>query len=47
MQKSKHLENETFFLQVKKSMYYTLRANSWPTAIFWEREPFKLCVPNK
>ena len=28
-QKSKYLENETFFLKIIKNIYYTLRVTMW------------------
>ena len=38
-QKSRYLENETFFLQIKKFINNTSRANSLQKIVLWCRQP--------
>ena len=40
-QKSKYLENETFFLQIKKFINYTSRATLWQKSTFAAEVTFK------
>ena len=40
-QKSRYLENETFFLQIKKFINYTSRATLWQKNIFVAEVTFK------
>ena len=40
-QKSRYLENETFFLQIKKFINYTLRATVWQRIVFLAEVTFK------